>query len=181
MKMQINYKVSIVFGVFCLLSCKNNPKETQKKDNSVEKEMAHEWTAQDKGVFLGNCISFLENEGVASPKGYCDCLLDTAIENQPKPSMVFAMEQKDMAKLFNDSKCLDNVLADRNENSWDKELENTFITNCLEAQRKDGITDEKGRSHCDCALEKVKEMVPHPQHFVAIKEDEMKHILDACN
>ncbi len=169
--------IIIVLFVTLIISCKENAK---KEDTTSKEEIAHNWSEKDKSLFTDNCLTFMKTEGVEMSKDYCDCLLESTLEGQPNPDEAFALEQKDMAQLFNNSDCLKDLKSERELSSWDEAIENEFSTSCLEAQKGTDKSSEEQEAYCDCALAKVKEVIPHPQHFIAFTEQEMKEITEGC-
>ena len=81
--------------------------ESQTQDATVAQ---HQWTDENKLEFERNCVGFLEREGVVNAKEYCDCLLEASVEKYPDPDVAAELEQNDIVHMFEESKCLDDIL-----------------------------------------------------------------------
>jgi len=142
--------------------------------------VVHQWTEKNQLEFERNCIGFLEKEGVSDTKVYCDCLLASSIEAYPDPEVAFELEQNDIVVLFEQSKCIDDLLLIKIEDPWTQEVEQMFIEHCNKAQKDKGAEDAAATSYCDCALEEIKQIVPNPHHVMSLTEEELKSILEKC-
>lgn len=169
----------LVFSLVLISSCgKEKKQEDTVQEPSVEAK--HQWTEINKLEFERNCVGFLESEGVENAKKYCDCLLASSIEAYPDPAVAMELEQNAIVDLFVASKCMDDLLLIKIEDPWTEEVEELFLKHCKEAQKANGETVERAEEYCSCALGEIKEIVPNPQHVMALTEDELSHILEKC-
>lgn len=169
----------IILPFFLLSSC---GKEKKDESSSTMTDVAskHQWTEINKMEFERNCVGFLESEGVENAKKYCDCLLESSIEAYPDPKVAMELEQNDIVNLFVESKCMDDLLMIKIEDPWTEEVEEMFLEHCKKAQKEKGKTAENAESYCSCALGQIKEIVPNPQHVMALTEEELSHVLEKC-
>ncbi len=160
-----------------IVSCKNSAK----KEDKIKEETVHNWSEINIAEFQKNCTGFLEIEGVENPAKYCDCLLDSSIEAYPDAKKAIELEQHEIVSLFEDSKCIDDILLIKIEDPWTQEVEALFMENCKQQQKTLDVEMETAESYCVCALEKVKQIIPNPQHVIALTEEELDHVLESCN
>ena len=182
--MRINTK-SLLFliALFTFLSCKQNDKrklDIQVDDLKKETASSSVWMKNEKKLFENNCVVYLEKEAVNNAKAYCDCLLETTIENYPNPEEAFNLEQNDIVLLFEESKCLDELLIIKIEDPWTEEVSKLFLTNCVTAQIKNEVSTKKAEEYCSCALEKVKTIIPNPHHVMSLTKSELNQVFDTC-
>ncbi|MGI9531347.1 hypothetical protein [Lutimonas sp.] len=170
--------ILILFISFLFISCGKEKKED--KTTPEVAESAHQWTEKNMLEFERNCVGFLESEDVKNAKIYCDCLLKSSIEAYPDAQVAMELEQNQIVELFVNSKCIDDLLLIKIEDPWTEDVEKLFLDHCKKAQKEKGATDEKANSYCDCALGEIKEIVPNPQHVMALTEEELAHILEKC-
>ena len=165
-----------------MLSCSKEKKDplTEKDEDSVAAITDHQWTDLNKMEFERNCVGFLEREGVENAKDYCDCLLKASVESYPDPEEAFKLEQNDIVTLFENSKCIDDLLLIKIEDPWTEEVEKLFVENCNSAQKNKGIAENAAADYCDCALSEVKKIVPNPHHVMSLTQEELEHVLEKC-
>lgn len=175
------YKTSILIVCisFLFVSCGKEKKE----DTSVPDvaESTHQWTEKNMLEFERNCVGFLESEDVLNAKEYCDCLLESSLEAYPDAQVAMELEQNQIVELFENSKCLDDLLLIKIEDPWTEEVEQLFLEHCKIAQKEKGVSDSKADSYCSCALVEIKLIVPNPQHVMTLTEEELAHVLEKCN
>lgn len=184
----LNFKImkkSSFLLILCILSlmvsCNSKKSNSlENEDKSVKAVAEHQWTDKHKFEFERNCVGFLEREGVVNAKEYCDCLLEASVTNYPDPEVAAELEQNDIVKMFEQSKCLDDLLLIKLEDPWTEEVENLFVEHCLKAQAEQGISEGDASAYCDCALGEIKEIVPNPHHVISLTQEELDHILDKC-
>ncbi len=162
--------------IFITVSC--NKKSTQ--ENSTEAEDAHSWTETDMISFQSNCIGFLENEGVANPSNYCDCLLESSLLKYPDVEEAMELEQHEIVSMFENSDCIDELLLVKIEQPWTEESEELFMKSCQDSKKSQGSTGEQALEYCDCALEEVKLIIPNPQHVISLTEEELERVFNKC-
>ena len=167
----------LLFGLLC---CKEDKQKTENQTNVEAVEIANNWSEDDKMLFSENCLKYFSGEDKNVSKEYCDCLLKSAIQAESEPSKVMAMKQKDIAGLFLKSNCLDGLEPERGKSPWDEDLETEFKSSCVKTKLKQGKSEDEANSFCDCALAKVKAIIPHPQHFMAFTEKEMQQLTEGC-
>ena len=165
-----------------MLSCGNEKKDAPATEDagSGEALTEHQWTDKNKLEFERNCVGFLEREGVENAKQYCDCLLEASVESYPDPAVAFELEQNDIVTLFENSKCLDDLLLIKLEDPWTEEVEQLFVQHCQEAQKDKGVSENDASEYCDCALAEVKKIVPNPHHVMSLTQEELDHVLAKC-
>ena len=139
------------------------------------------WSEKNKGEFESNCVRILEKEGVTDAKKYCDCLLESSMASYPDAEGAMELEQHEIVKLFEESKCLDDILLIKLEDPWTEDVEELFLKHCMEAQVNQGISEENASAYCDCALAEIKTIVPNPHHVMALTEEELAQVLEKCN
>ncbi|MCA0933836.1 hypothetical protein LCM02_15350 [Lutimonas saemankumensis] len=155
----------------------------EKKINTpttAEIEPNHQWTEKNIKEFEKNCVGFLESEGVDNAKEYCDCLLETSIKAYPDPAVAMELEQNEIVKLFEGSKCMDDLLLIKIEDPWTEEVENLFLKHCKSTQIENGVSASDADEYCACALTEIKEIVPNPHHVMSLTEEELTHVLEKC-
>ena len=171
---------SVALLLFGLLCCKEDKNKADIQTNEETAEIAHNWSDDDKTLFSNNCLKYFNDIDKEKSEEYCDCLLKSTMQAESEPSKAMAIEQKDLAGLFLRSECLDGLEAERGKSPWDEGLESEFKGSCVKSQMKQGKSEDEANSFCDCALTKVKAMVPHPQHFMAYTEKEMQQLTEGC-
>ena len=168
----------LIIHLFLLSNCgKEKKSETPIKE--IEKSK-HEWTEKDMLEFERNCVGFLESENVENAKTYCDCLLESSLKAYPDPAIAMELEQNEIVDLFINSTCVDDLLLIKIENPWTEEVEQLFLQHCKTAQKEKGVADAEADNYCSCALGEIKQIVPNPQHVMALTEDELAIILEKC-
>ena len=179
--MKKHIAIHIIFVIVLALlftSCKNKKKGEGESQEATEIE--HSWSEANKAAFQKNCIGFLVSDSVEHPGTYCDCLLETVIKNYPTPEDAIALNQNELAKLFENSECIDDILLIKIENPWDKEVEKVFLDECLTSAKKKYSTEVEAKTYCDCALVEIKIIIPNPQHVMDLTENELNLILEKC-
>jgi len=181
MKTNLNH-LFLSLVVILFISCTSGKKkdameESQTQDATVAQ---HQWTDENKLEFERNCVGFLEREGVVNAKEYCDCLLEASVEKYPDPDVAAELEQNDIVHMFEESKCLDDILLIKIVDPWTEEVEKLFVEHCQKAQAEQGVTEDAAQAYCDCALVEIKQIVPNPHHVMSLTQEELDHILDKC-
>jgi len=171
----------VLLGFVMILACKQtsnteNPVKSADVNTATEK-----WTNDQNEEFLKNCNGFLDNEGVDNAAKYCDCLLDATKKAHPDPETAAALEQNDIVSLFEESGCLDDYLMVKIEDPWTEEVSAAFIENCTAFRVESGADSASAEAYCSCALEKVKALIPQPQHLIQLTQEELNNILKDCN
>ena len=177
---QLYFFISLLTLLFisCTSGKKNDPTSESKELEATA--VQHQWTDKHKLEFERNCVGFLEREGVVNAKEYCDCLLEASVTNYPDPEVASELEQNDIVKMFEESKCLDDILLIKIEDPWTEEVEKLFVKHCQEAQAEQGVGEDAAQAYCDCALVEIKEIVPNPHHVMSLTQEELDHILNKC-
>ena len=182
MKKQIfKYATLIIFSGLILAGCENKKKDTVNQEElKTVTEKTHSWTENDKLIFQKNSNGFLTAHSVENPEKYTNCLLKTVIDKYPNPDDALEIGQNELTKLFEESDCLDGLLLVKIVSPWNKETEQIFLDNCVSSAKKNAMTAEQAKTYCDCALIKVKEIIPNPQHLITLTEEEYNSILKDC-
>ncbi len=129
---------------FLILSgCKQGKKDEAPAGSGMEAGQA--WSEEDKDRFSSNCVGFLEGEGVAQAEKYCDCLLQSSMEEYPDVQEAIELEQTEIVTLFEQSKCIDELLLVKIEHPWTEEAEGLFLEHCQEGKRQQGMTGEDAK------------------------------------
>ncbi len=170
----------IFFTILALLSTSCENKKKGKVESEAAIEIEHSWSEANKAALQKNCIGFLVSDAVEHPGKYCDCLLETVIKNYPMPEDAIALSQHELAKLFENSECIDDILLIKIESPWDEEVEKIFLDECLTSAKKKYSTEVEAKTYCDCALVEIKKIIPNPQHVIALTENELNLILEKC-
>jgi hypothetical protein len=173
------YVVLAIFSGLLLTSCENKKKEslgeekttTEKKDN---------WTSEAKQAFKDNSNAFLIAHSVDNPEKYTDCLLKTVMDKYPNPDEAMEIGQNELSDLFEKSSCIDDLVLVKIVSAWNAETEKIFLKNCINSAQKNAMIAKDAKSYCDCALGKIKKMIPNPQHVITLTEEEYKTILKEC-
>lgn len=175
-----NYHTSILILIiaFLYIGCSHQKKEAASTQEVVASK--HQWTEKNMLEFERNCVGFLESEDVENAKNYCDCLLESSIEAYPDAAVAMELEQNEIVELFVNSKCIDDLLLIKIEDPWTDEVGQLFLEHCKKSQIENGVSDTEAEDYCSCALAEIKEIVPNPQHVMALTEDELSHILEKC-
>lgn len=168
----------MIVALIVMAGCGKEKKEDVLKNEVVESK--HQWTDKNLLDFEKNCVGFLETEGVENAKVYCDCLLESSVKAYPDPAVAMELEQNEIVKLFEDSKCMDDLLLIKIEDPWTEEVEQLFLEHCKSAQIKKGVSEVGANEYCSCALIEIKEIVPNPHHVMALTQEELDHILNKC-
>lgn len=163
-----------------LVACKNKVESQEPVSEPVSGEIATDWTGEQDEAFLKNCNGFLDNEGVKEGKAYCDCLLEATKKEHPDPETAMALEQEAIVELFEESGCLDDYLMVKIEDPWTDEVSAAFLEQCQKTQQEAGADSESAEAYCTCALEKVKALIPQPQHLIQLTQEELNTILKDC-
>ena len=163
-----------------LVACKNKVESQEPVSDSVSGEIATDWTGEQDEAFLKNCNGFLDNEGVEEGKAYCDCLLEATKKAHPDPQSAMDLEQNDIVSLFEESGCLDDYLMVKIEDPWTEEVSMAFLEQCKKSKIEAGEDSSEAESYCSCALEKIKELIPQPQHLVQLTSEEWESIIESC-
>ncbi len=159
-------------------SCARKKKGKAKSDKSSE--ISHNWSEDYKATFQQNCTGFLVSESVEHPQKYCDCLLETVIHKYPMPEEAISLSEHELAKLFEISECIDDILLIKIESPWNQNIEKVFLKECFESARKDYDLEQEAKTYCNCALVEVKKIIPNPQHVIDLTQDELNLILEKC-
>ena len=163
-----------------LLACKDQKSATTDTAPSKEEEVQKVWSERQDQEFLKNCNGFLENESVEGASTYCNCLLNATKKAHPDPETAMTLEQNDIVSLFEESGCLDDYLMVKIEDPWTDEVSAAFISQCETTQIEGGAEEAVAKAYCSCALDKIKELIPQPQHLVQLTEAELSGILEDC-
>ena len=182
MKKQIlKYTLITLFMSLITFSCSTKKKEdvaTTKKETVTEKKQA--WTNEQIESFKQNSNLFLKAHAVENPDKYSDCILKITMEKYPDAEDALSSSQNEMLTLFEKSNCLDNLLLVKIESAWNKDTEALFLKNCISSAKKNAMTDKDAKDYCDCALTKVKKIIPNPQYAIKLTEEEYKSVLEDC-
>jgi len=106
--------------------------------------------------------------------------LEASVEKYPDPDVAAELEQNDIVHMFEESKCLDDILLIKIEDPWTEEVEKLFVEHCQKAQAEQGVTEDAAKAYCDCSLVEIKQIVPNPHHVMSLTQEELDHILDKC-
>ncbi len=182
MKKQIlKYTLITLFVGSLTFSCSTKKKEDvsiAKKETTTEKKQA--WTNEQIESFKLNSNLFLKAHTVENPDKYTNCILKITMEKYPDAEDALSSSQNEMLVLFEKSDCLDNLLLVKIESAWNKETEALFLKNCITSAKKNTMTDKDAKDYCDCALTKVKKIIPNPQYAIKLTEEEYKSVLEDC-
>ena len=170
--------VLIAFTLLIVAGCKQTKKDEKPSDSGME--ALQTWSDEDKNRFNSNCIGFLEGEGVTDAEKYCNCLLKSSIEKYPDVQKALELEQTEIVSLFEESKCIDELLLVKIEHPWTEEAEVLFLEHCQEGKKSQGISDEDAEMYCNCALDEVRTIIPNPQHVISLTEEELAQIFNKC-
>lgn len=170
--------VLLVFAFLIISGCKQKKKDVTPSDSSLESLQV--WPEQEKNRFYSNCVEFLERDGVADAKKYCDCLLESSMEKYPDIAEAMELEQTEIVNLFEQSNCLDEYLMVKIEDPWTEEVSAVFLEHCQKSKIASGSDEEDALKYCSCALEKIKELIPQPQHLIQLTPEEWESIVKDC-
>ncbi|MGB5315059.1 MAG: hypothetical protein WBN56_03595 [Robiginitalea sp.] len=174
-------KAIVVLMVFAFLlagGCKQSKKEEKTSDTSME--ALQTWSEEERIQFNSNCLGFLEREGVADAGKYCDCLLESSMENYPDVQEAMELEQTEIVTLFEQSKCVDELLLVKIEHPWTEEAEALFLEHCQEGKQQQGMSALDAEEYCNCALAEVRVLIPNPHHVISLTEEELAQIFSKC-
>lgn len=175
----MKYTIVLLAVIFFWLSgCKQNKKKTT--DIPESRAILVSWSDEEKKSFIANCEGFLVSEGVEDAREYCDCLLESSIENFPDFKEATALEQTEIVDLFERSQCIDELLLVKIEHPWTEEAEEFFITSCQQGKLGQGWNEEESINYCSCALEQIREIIPNPHHVISLTEEELSLVFNAC-
>ena len=160
------------------MGCKQTKNDQSSSDTNTE--VSQTWSKEDRIIFNTNCVGFLEGEGIKEATKYCDCLLQSSIEKYPDAQEAMELEQREIVTLFEQSKCIDELLLVKIEHPWTEEAEALFLQHCKEGKLKQGMSDEDAKKYCDCALTEVRVLIPNPHHVISLTEEELAHIFNKC-
>jgi hypothetical protein len=138
------------------------------------------WSEEDKNRFNSNCVEFREAEGVTDAEKYCDCLLQSSMEKYPEVQEAMELEQTAIVTLFEQSKCIDELLLVKIEHPWTEETEALFLEHCKEGRSKQGMSEVNAEKYCNCALAEVRVLIPNPHHVISLTEEELAHVFNKC-
>ena len=170
--------VLLALAFLILSGCKQMKKDEVPSDPGMEPLQS--WSEEEKDRFNSNCVGFLEGEGVADAEKYCDCLLQSSMEEYPDVEEAMELEQTEIVTLFEQSKCIDELLLVKIEHPWTEEAEGLFLEHCQEGKRQQGLTGEDAKKYCDCALAEVRVLIPNPHHVISLTEEELEQVLNKC-
>ena len=168
----------MVFAFLVLTGCKQTKKDEKPSDTSME--ALQTWSEEDRIQFNSNCLGFLEREGVADAGKYCDCLLESSMKNYPDVQEAMELEQTEIVTLFEQSKCVDELLLVKIEHPWTEEAEALFLEHCQEGKQQQGMSEMDAAKYCNCALAEVRVLIPNPQHVISLTEEELTQIFNKC-
>ena len=171
----INYYPFVIVLLLLITACKK-----EQKQEASDMEQVTSWSKQSMEEFESNCVRILEKEGVSNAKKYCDCLLESSMESYPDAEVAMELEQHEIVQLFENSKCLDDILLIKLEDPWTAEVETLFVKHCLEAQLGQDVAEAEANAYCDCALEEIKKIVPNPHQVISLTEEELEQVLQKC-
>ena len=170
--------VLLVFAFLISSGCKQKKKDETTSTSGVESVQV--WPEEEKNRFLSNCVGFLEREGIATAETYCDCLLESSMEKYPDIEEAMELEQTEIVTLFEQSNCLDDYLMVKIENPWTEEVSAVFLEHCQKSKTESGSNEDDALKYCSCALEKIKELIPQPQHLIQLTPEEWESIVKDC-
>jgi len=170
--------ILLVFAMLIISGCKQKKKDKTPSTSSSESLVV--WPEEEKNRFYSNCVGFLELEGVADAKKYCDCLLESSMEKYPDIEEAMELEQKEIVILFEQSNCLDDYLMVKIEDPWTEEVSAVFLEHCQKSKKESGSNEDDALKYCSCALEKIKELIPQPQHLIQLTPEEWESIVKDC-
>jgi hypothetical protein len=170
--------VLLVFALLIITGCKQEKKDETPSTSDVESLVV--WPEKEKDRFYSNCVGFLEREGVASAENYCDCLLASSMEKYPDIEEAMELEQTEIVNLFEQSNCLDDYLMVKIEDPWTEEVSAVFLEHCQKSKTESGSNEDDALKYCSCALDKIKELIPQPQHLIQLTPEEWESIVKDC-
>ena len=170
--------VLLAFAFLMIVGCKQTKKDEKSSDASME--ALQTWSEEDRIRFNSSCVGFLEGEGVTDAEKYCDCLLQSSMEKYPDVQEAMELEQTEIVTLFEQSKCVDELLLVKIEHRWMEEAEALFMEHCQEGKQQQGMSDEEAEKYCNCALAEVRVLIPNPHHVISLTEEELAQIFNRC-
>jgi hypothetical protein len=170
--------VLLALAFLILSGCKQKKKDEAPSDSDMVTLQA--WSEEDKNRFNSNCVGFLEGEGVTDADKYCDCLLQSSMEEYPDVQEAMELEQKEIVTLFEQSKCIDELLLVKIEHPWTEEAEALFLEHCQEGKQQQGMSEVDAEKYCKCALAEVRVLIPNPHHVISLTEEELTQIFNKC-
>ena len=170
--------VLLVFAFLIVSGCEQKKKDETPSTSGEESLVV--WPEEEKNRFYSNCVGFLEREGVVDAKKYCDCLLESSMEKYPDIEEAMELEQKEIVILFEQSNCLDDYLMVKIEDPWTEEVSAVFLEHCQKSKKESGSNEDDALKYCSCALEKIKELIPQPQHLIQLTPEEWESIVKDC-
>ncbi len=168
----------MTFTFLLIVGCKQTKKDEIPSDTGME--ALQTWSEEDRIRFNSNCVGFLESEGVTDAEKYCECLLQSSMEKYPEVQEAMEMEQTEIVTLFEQSKCIDELLLVKIEHPWTEEAEALFLEHCQEGKQQQGISDVDAEKYCNCALAEVRVLIPNPHHVISLTEEELTQIFNKC-
>lgn len=168
----------MTFTFLLIVGCKQTKKDKIPSDTGME--ALQTWSEEDRIRFNSNCVGFLESEGVTDAEKYCECLLQSSMEKYPEVQEAMEMEQTEIVTLFEQSKCIDELLLVKIEHPWTEEAEALFLEHCQEGKQQQGISDVDAEKYCNCALAEVRVLIPNPHHVISLTEEELTQIFNKC-
>ena len=170
--------ILLALAFLILSGCKQGKKD--EAPSGYGAESLQTWSEEGKNRFNSNCVGFLEREGVADAEKYCDCLLQSSMEEYPDIQEAMELEQTEIVTLFEQSRCIDELLLVKIEDPWTGEAEDLFLEHCQEGKRQQGMSEEDAQKYCDCALDEVRLLIPNPHHVISLTEEELAQIFNKC-
>ena len=139
------------------------------------------WPSSERYGFISSCIEQAKSGmSVDSARFYCYCMQEKIEAKYPSIDEASKLTESDMA-----TESFKKMVQQCLGGTWGTADRETFLTSCISSAQKDGNSEEKSKSYCECMLYKIEVRYPNPAEAAKLTPEtfnspEWKKITQGC-